>query len=72
MNTYYLIWNRQLGMKNEDGCFLYKEGAWTKDVESVIEDHLHGFYPTEEPDSPYRFGNAAVMSEIHEIPLADI
>ncbi len=71
MNTYYLICDRQLGMKNEEGWFLYKEGEWTKDVGCVIEDHLHGFDPTEEPDSPYRFGNGAVMREMSEITFAE-
>ncbi len=65
--TYYLLWNRVLGMRNENGDFLYKEGKWEKDP-NMIQDRLVGYAPCEPEGSPYAFMNASIMDEIEEIP----
>ncbi len=64
--TYYLLWNRVLGMSNEDGNFLYEDGKWKPD-RNVITDTLMGFDPSEPEDSPYRIGSTSITDEIEEI-----
>ena len=63
--VYYLIRERRLGKKEDDGYFLYKDGEWIPDVRNVILDLLMGYDPYD--DSPYGFGSLSIMDEIEEI-----
>ena len=62
---YYLIRERRLGKKEDDGYFLYKDREWVPDVRNVILDRLMGYDPYD--DTPYGFGSLSVMDEIEEI-----
>ena len=62
---YYLIRERRLGKKEDDGYFLYKDQEWIPDRRNVILDCLMG-YDTND-DSPYGFGSLSIMDEIEEI-----
>lgn len=63
--VYYLIRERRLGKKEDDGYFLYKDRNWVPDVRNVILDHLMGYDPND--DTPYGFGSLSIMDEIEEI-----
>ena len=63
--VYYLIRERRLGKKEDDGYFLYKDGEWVPDTRNVILDLLMGYDPND--DSPYGFGSLSIMDEIEEI-----
>ncbi len=62
---YYLIRERRLVKKEDDGYFLYKDSEWVPDVRNVILDLLMGYDPYD--DSPYGFGSLSIMDEIEEI-----
>lgn len=62
---YYLIRERRLGKKEDDGYFLYKDREWVPDVRNVILDLLMGYDSCD--DSPYGFGSTSIMDEIEEI-----
>lgn len=62
--VYYLIRERRLGKKEDDGYFLYKDGEWVPDVRNVIQDHLMGYDPYD--DTPYGFGSLSIMDEIEQ------
>ena len=63
--VYYLIRERRLGKKEDDGYFLYKDSEWVPDTRNVILDLLMGYDPND--DSPYGFGSLSIMDEIEEI-----
>ena len=63
--VYYLIRERRLGKKEDDGYFLYKDREWVPDVRNVIQDHLMGYDLYD--DTPYGFGSLSIMDEIEEI-----
>lgn len=63
--VYYLIRERRLGKKEDDGYFLYKDREWVPDVRNVTLDLLMGYDPYD--DSPYGFGSLSIMDEIEEI-----
>ncbi len=63
--VYYLIRERRLGKKEDDGYFLYKDREWVPDVRNVILDRLMGYDPYD--DTPYGFGSLSIMDEIEEI-----
>ena len=65
--TYYLIWNRVLGKRTNKGDFIYIDGKWEPDKDSMIMDRLMGYNPTEPPGSPYAMYNSSIMDEIEEI-----
>ena len=65
---YYLIWDRVVGKQEEGRYYIFRNGQWAPDVNSVIRDHLVGFDPSEPPGSPYRYGNGSIMFEMDEIP----
>ena len=62
---YYLIRERRLGKKEDNGYYLYKDREWVPDVRNVILDRLMGYDPYD--DTPYGFGNLSIMDEIEEI-----
>ncbi|MDO4876709.1 MAG: hypothetical protein Q3987_04935 [Oscillospiraceae bacterium] len=62
---YYLIRERRLGKKEDDGYFLYKDGEWVPDTRNVILDLLMGYDPYD--DFPCGFGSLSIMDEIEEI-----
>ncbi len=70
--TYYLIWEQQIGKREEGGIhsgdYLLKDGRWIPDEEMVVMDHLAGFDKTEREDSQYHLGTTSVLMEIEEIP----
>ena len=63
--VYYLIRERRLGKKEDDGYFLYKDSEWVPDTRNVILDLLMGYDPYD--DTPYGFGSLSIMDEIEEI-----
>ena len=63
--VYYLIRERRLGKKEDDGYFLYKDREGVPDVRNVILDLLMGYDAND--DSPYGFGSLSIMDEIEEI-----
>ncbi len=65
--TYYLIWKRVLGKRTDKGDFIYKDGKWKPDKDSMIMDRLMGYDPTEPPGSPYAMMDSSIMDEIEEI-----
>lgn len=65
--TYYLIWNSIVGKEEDGRYFIFRDGQWSSDRESLIRDRLVGFDPSEPPDSPYRIGSGSVMAEMDEI-----
>ena len=68
MNTkYYLIWNSVLGKEEDGRYYIFRNGQWTPDKESIIMDRLVGYDPSEPEDSPYKMGNLSIMDEIEEI-----
>lgn len=70
--TYYLIRERAIGKREGDELqardYLFKEGKWEPDRDSVIKDHLIGYDPSEPEGSPYWCGNTSIMDEMTEIP----
>lgn len=68
--TYYLIRERLLGKKEEEGqtvgCFLFRNGKWELDDRNTVMDHLHGYEPLEPEGSPYGYGGGSMM-DIDEI-----
>ena len=67
MTKYYLIWDRQLGKEEDGKYYLYENSKWVEDRYSVIRDHLIGYDPYEDFDSPYKIGSTDVMREMKEI-----
>lgn len=65
---YYLILDSIVGKEESGSYYLFRNGDWEPDLQSMIRDRLVGFDPSEPTDSPYRFGNGSVMAEIDEIP----
>ena len=65
--TYYLILERQLGKKDDDNYYLYKDSKWIPDTYHEISDRLIGYDPSEDFDSPYIIGCQSIMDEIKEI-----
>ena len=65
--TYYLIWNEVLGKEENGSYYIYRDGTWVPDKESIIRDRLIGYDPFEPPGSPYGIGNGSVMAEMDEI-----
>ena len=63
--VYYLIRERRLGKKEDDGYFLYKDSEWVPDTRNVILDLLMGYDPND--NTPYGFGSLSIMDEIEEI-----
>ena len=63
--TYYLINERKLGKKENDGYFLFVKQQWVLDSRHEILDHLMGYDPYD--DTPYGFGSTSIMDEIEEI-----
>lgn len=64
---YYLINDSLVGKMESGGYYLYQDGEWKADDKCEIMDRLHGYDPSEPPDSPYGFGNSSIMNEIREI-----
>ncbi len=64
---YYLINDYLVGKMESGEYYLYQDGEWKADDKCEIMDRLHGYDPTEPPDSPYAFGNSSIMNEIREI-----
>lgn len=62
---WYLIDNYLLGKSDNNGCFLYNDGVWEKDINRLILDCLIGYDPTEE--GIYALGNTEVLDRIKEI-----
>ena len=65
--NYYLIRERVVGKKEDGRYYLYREGKWIPDTESVIMDRLMGYDASEPPGSPYAMGNLSIMDEIEDI-----
>ena len=65
--VYYLIFDRLVGKKENEGYYLYSDGEWVLDSKNVIMDHLMGYDPSEPAGSPYGIGNLSIMDEIEEI-----
>ena len=65
--TYYLIWDSVVGKEESGRYYIFKNGQWKPDNESIIMDRLVGYDPSEPPGSPYRFGNGSVLAEMDEI-----
>ena len=66
--TYYLIWESLVGKQEDGKYYIFRNGQWNPDNESIIRDRLVGYDPSEPPGSPYGFGNGSVMAEMDEIP----
>lgn len=50
-----------------------ENGKWVKcDYISCIADYLYGFDESEPMESPYRFGNISISTEIQEISKDEI
>ncbi|MBO7677358.1 MAG: AAA family ATPase [Erysipelotrichaceae bacterium] len=64
---YYLIDERQLGKKEDERFYLYKDGKWLEDSDLYILGKLNGYDPYEPDESPYKWGSTSVMDEIKEI-----
>lgn len=45
--------------------YLYKNGGWVKDTESIVMDRIMGYDPHE--DDFYAFGNIEVTEDLEEI-----
>ncbi|MBE5850310.1 MAG: hypothetical protein E7298_09155 [Lachnospiraceae bacterium] len=67
ITTFYLIYDHLLGKKESGEYFLFENGQWIMDTESIIRDHLAGYDPSEPADSPYAIGCTDIMDEIREI-----
>lgn len=73
MNTiYYLIEDHTVAKRvKSDGIhskeYIFRNGKWIEDKDSVVMDHLYGFDPSEPKGSPYRFGNGSILREMKEI-----
>ena len=65
--TYYLIWDSIVGKQEEGKYYIFRDGMWDPDRDSLIMDRLVGYDPSEPPGSPYGFGNGSVMAEMDEI-----
>ena len=66
--TYYLIWDSVVGKEEDCKYYIFRDGQWTPDNESIIRDRLVGYDSYEPPGSPYGIGNGSVMAEMDEIP----
>lgn len=64
---WYLIDNHILGKIDAHGCYIFDNGSWKEDKNSLIMDCLLGYDPTEE--GPYVFGNTEIMDRIQEIDV---
>ena len=65
--TYYLIWHSVVGKQESGRYYIFRNGQWEPDENSIIMDRLVGYDPSEPPGSPYGFGNGSVMAEMDEI-----
>ena len=69
--TYFLIRNKTVAKRESNGKnsidYLFRDGKWVVDSDHVVWDHMVGYDPFEEEDSPYRFGSTSVLSEMDEI-----
>ena len=65
--TYYLIRDSVVGKKESGRYYIFRNGQWKPDENSIIMDRLVGYDPSEPPGSPYGFGNGSVMAELDEI-----
>ncbi|MCR4740927.1 MAG: hypothetical protein K5886_11805 [Lachnospiraceae bacterium] len=65
--AYYLIWDSLVGKQEDCRYYIFRNGQWEPDRESIIMDHLMGYDPSEPPGSPYGFGSGSVMDEMDEI-----
>ena len=67
-DCYYRIKDRNLIGKQEKGEFyIYRDGRWQEDVDWIIQDRLHGFDPTADPDDSYGYGVTDIMEKIEKI-----
>ena len=68
---YYLIHNSTVAKREESNGvysgFIFRNGKWISDEQSIILDHLWGYDPSEPEGSPFRFGNESVLREMKEI-----
>ena len=72
--AYYYIESIGLLAKGRPGTttpkeILDSEKGWIEDQWSIINDYLVGYDSSEEPGSPYRFGNGDIMRQISQIDL---
>ncbi len=65
--TYYLIWDSVVGKQEEGRYYIFRNGQWEPDTDSIIRDRLVEYDPSEPPVSPYGFGNGSGMAEMDEI-----
>jgi hypothetical protein len=68
--TYYLIRERRLGKKTDDGYFLYDGRGWIPDERNVIRDHLMGYDPNDK--TPYGFGRKSVRCLVKDVMIIGI
>lgn len=67
--TYYRVkYNGMIAKGDGLDYWIYDEGKWIKDEESMISDMINGYDPYEPPGSPFAFGSTSVMDDIEEIP----
>ena len=72
--TYYRIRGKTIGMRvtvPRSTDYIFQNGEWVPDHRNIIRDHLMGYDPFEEEDSPYRFGSGSILNEIDEIPVEE-
>ena len=65
--SYYLIWDSLVGKQEDGRYYIFRNGQWDPDNESIIMDRLVGYDSSEPPGSPYGFGSGSVMDEMDEI-----
>lgn len=70
--TYYYV--RHNGMLAK-GCgfkyWIYQDGEWIRDRESIVFGLINGYDPYEPEGSPYAYGSTSVMDSIAEISYED-
>ncbi len=68
---YYILNDSDIYCSSDFVAFHYipnGNGKWVKcDYTRCISDYLYGFDESEPIESPYRFGNSSISSEIQEI-----
>lgn len=73
--TYYLIRGEIVGKRTDEtqvwSDYLFEDGKWVLDRDSVIMDREIGYDPSEPPGSPYWCGCMDVMDELEEISAAE-
>ncbi|MBR4456946.1 MAG: hypothetical protein IKS32_12145 [Solobacterium sp.] len=65
--VYCLIRKRIPGKIVHGNHYVYENGDWKPDNEHIIADCIYGYDASEEPDSPYGFGNTDIMDELEYI-----